>query len=58
MDALLTTYQAAEILQLDPGTLCNWRSCRTGPPFVRVGRAVRYRRSDLERFVRAGAVSH
>jgi excisionase family DNA binding protein len=46
---LLDEKAAAEFLQLAPGTLSVWRSTgRYGIPFVKVGRRVRYRRSDLE----------
>jgi excisionase family DNA binding protein len=46
---LLTPEQAADYLQIAPATLAIWRG-KTGKqaiPFVKVGRAVRYRRSDL-----------
>ncbi|WP_025323480.1 helix-turn-helix transcriptional regulator [Deferrisoma camini] len=40
--------RAAEILGLkNSGTLANWRSMRKGPRYVRLGRLVRYRVSDL-----------
>ena len=45
---LLSEQEAAQILDTAPGTLSVWRS--TGCynlPFVKVGRKVRYRRSDL-----------
>ena len=46
---LLDEKAAAEFLQVAPGTLSVWRSTgRYGIPFVKVGRRVRYRRSDLE----------
>lgn len=44
--------QAAEYLGLKPETLATWRSTqRYHLPFIRVGRAVRYRLSDLESFL-------
>lgn len=50
---LLTETEAANRLGLKPGTLRTWRS--TGKPgqpeFVRIGRAVRYRASDLDGFM-------
>jgi excisionase family DNA binding protein len=49
-DALLTTRQAAELLQLQESTLEQWRWQGKGPMFVKLGRAVRYRRSDLDSF--------
>lgn len=53
----LTERQAADHLGVSPGTLANWRSSgAVRVPFVRLGRAVRYRRSDLERFLAANTV--
>lgn len=50
--SLLNTAQAASFLGLEPGTLINWRSTRRQIlPFVRLGRSIRYRQSDLEAFV-------
>ncbi|HEV2153009.1 helix-turn-helix domain-containing protein [Bradyrhizobium sp.] len=46
-DALLTEDIAAEILSISIRTLQSWRPRQAGPPFVQVGRAVRYRRRDL-----------
>jgi hypothetical protein len=46
-DVLLTEHATAEILNLSIRTLQSWRLRRAGPPFVQVGRAVRYRRRDL-----------
>jgi hypothetical protein len=53
---LLTPKQAAEFLGLSVDTLARWRVLGVGPAFVKFSRAkqalVRYRREDLERFVR------
>lgn len=49
-------HTAAQMLMVQPQTLAAWRSRGQGPAFVRVGRAVRYLRSDLEQFLRAGRV--
>jgi predicted DNA-binding transcriptional regulator AlpA len=46
-DALLPEIQAAILLNLSSRTLQAWRSKSVGPPFVRAGRAIRYRRSDI-----------
>ncbi len=45
---LLNEDEAADVLAIKPQTLASWR-CRgvNSLPFVKVGRAVRYRRSDL-----------
>ena len=47
LDALLREQEAADLLCLSIRTLQSWRIRSAGPPFVQVGRAVRYRRRDL-----------
>ena len=51
-DLLLMRDEAAEFLRMKAQTLAVW-ACRQsgGPPYVKIGRAVRYRLSDLQRFV-------
>ncbi len=45
---LLSEQEAAELLTVAPGTLSVWRSTgRYNLKFLKVGRKVRYRRSDL-----------
>jgi excisionase family DNA binding protein len=45
---LLTEQEAAKLLDTAPGTLSVWRSTgRYNIPFIKVGRSVRYRQSDL-----------
>jgi predicted DNA-binding transcriptional regulator AlpA len=39
--------ESAEILGVAPQTLRNWRSLRKGPPYLKIGRVVRYREEDL-----------
>ena len=49
---LLTSAEAAKYLGLAEGTLIKERCTRTMRiPFVRIGRAVRYRREDLDKFI-------
>lgn len=46
---LLDEKTAAEYLDTQPGTLAVWRSTgRYAIPFVKIGRNVRYRRTDLD----------
>jgi len=53
---LLDEKQAASHLTLSPGTLAVWRSTgRYALPFLKVGRMVRYRRSDLDAWLDARA---
>lgn len=43
MTTYLTTKDAARVLGLHPDTLRRMRREGGGPPFVRIGRAIRYR---------------
>ena len=49
---LLTTGEAADLLELTAGTLKNYRVDNTGPAYVKIGGKVRYRRGDLEAWIR------
>lgn len=45
---LLDTNQAAQLLGLSPHTLCVWRlDGRYNLPYLKIGRKIKYRRSDL-----------
>ena len=50
-DPLYRAAEAAALLKSNARTLERWRSTGTGPSFVKVGRRVAYRRSDLERWL-------
>jgi predicted DNA-binding transcriptional regulator AlpA len=52
-DALLNEAQVADSLNLSIRTLQAWRVKNAGPRFVRAGRAIRYRRSDLIAWIEA-----
>jgi predicted DNA-binding transcriptional regulator AlpA len=56
-DALLVEIEAADLLKLSARTLQAWRTNGQGPAFVRAGRAIRYRRSDIAAWVAANTVS-
>jgi excisionase family DNA binding protein len=47
----MTERQAADQLGLDPRTLRKWRWLNEGPAYYKFGKAVRYKRSDLEDFM-------
>lgn len=51
MESLLDEEQAAGILTVRVKTLQSWRLRGCGPIYVKLGRCVRYRRSDIEDFV-------
>lgn len=48
---MFTTEKAAEYLGLRKTTLEAWRCRGGGPLFVKMNKAVRYRREDLDRFL-------
>ncbi|WP_408053264.1 helix-turn-helix transcriptional regulator [Streptomyces sp. CMC78] len=52
----MTPGEAAEYMGLSVSTLANWRCRNEGPPFVKAGRAVRYRLADLDRWLSEGAL--
>jgi predicted DNA-binding transcriptional regulator AlpA len=54
---LLTQREAASFLQLSERTLERFRVAGLGPKFVRVGRSIRYRLTDIETFIASRVVS-
>jgi len=49
---LLSTHQASLYIGVSPGTLEVWRCTkRYQIPFIKVGRLVRYRKSELDNFL-------
>jgi excisionase family DNA binding protein len=54
---LLNREEAAKYLDVKPQTLACWACTRRyGLRYIKVGRNVRYRRSDLDRFLEARTV--
>jgi hypothetical protein len=45
--------EVSVLLGLPVATLANWRCAGKGPPFLRVGRHVRYRRRDVDLWIDA-----
>lgn len=50
-DQLLTVQELAEYLGVPVATLYQWRHRHEGPPGFRVGRHVRYRWSDIQKWI-------
>jgi excisionase family DNA binding protein len=46
------------LLAISSVTATKWRAQAKGPPFIKVGRLVRYRRSDVDAWLRANTVGH
>ena len=56
---LFTREQAAEYLGIRPQTLAAWATTgRYDLKFVKVGRSVRYRQEELDRFIADRSVCH
>lgn len=55
---LLTTDEAAQILNIQPKTLTYWRCVkRYTLPYIKVGKSCRYRRSDIDAFIESRTVA-
>ncbi len=54
---LLNEAQTAAFLSLSMRTLQAWRVRGGGPVFIRAGRSIRYRRSDLLSWIEANAAT-
>jgi excisionase family DNA binding protein len=54
-ETYLNPREAAVYLRSSPSTLAKRRLQGNGPCFVRLGRAVRYRRADLDAWMNASA---
>ena len=52
LSELLTEKQVSERWNLSLNTLRFWRSTGDGPPYVKLGRSVRYNVSALEKYLR------
>ena len=53
----LDTKQAAKYLGVHFDTMRRFRRMGGGPPFTRIGRAVRYRSTDLDRWMEERSVA-
>jgi excisionase family DNA binding protein len=57
-DDLLCTKEAADVLKISKVTMEIWRCTRRqNIPYIKIGRAVRYRRGDLENWINARRVT-
>jgi excisionase family DNA binding protein len=49
--------EAAQYLRISPKTLATWACTkRVNIPYIKIGRSVRYRKSDLDEFLRRNTV--
>jgi len=54
---VLNERQAASILGCSVALMRKWRLCGDGPAYVKLGRLVRYRPTDLDAFLEAHRVA-
>lgn len=57
-DELFDTEAVARYAGLSPVTLRKWRMTGAGPRFVRLGRAVRYRKAELDAYIERRTFAH
>ncbi len=58
MTDYLSPVELAELLDVPVGTVYQWSSRGGGPPGFRVGRHLRWRRADVERWVDRRIADH
>lgn len=58
IEELYTTKQVADVLGFAPKTLSNQRILGTGLPFIKIGNAVRYKKSDIETYIEENTYDH
>jgi excisionase family DNA binding protein len=51
VDKLLSPTALAALLEVPRSTVYEWNYKGTGPPAIRVGKHVRYRETDIERWL-------
>ena len=56
MDKLLTTKEAAALLDMSQGSLDQWRSKGLGPPYIKVEGTVRYQAEEIGKWLKSRAV--
>ncbi len=55
-ERLFTAKEAADFIKVFESTLATWRYLGKGPTYVKAGKIVRYRASDLEGWMKRNAV--
>ena len=50
-DQLMTEKDVASLICISPRALQNWRLRGGGPEYIKIGRSVRYQRSDVMQFI-------
>jgi predicted DNA-binding transcriptional regulator AlpA len=50
-DRLITTKIAADLLGRHPAVLADWRHQKRGPRYIKIGKSIRYRLSDIDNWI-------
>ena len=56
-DQLLTAAELSALIKVKEETLERWRMRGQGPPYIKLGKLVRYARADIAEWVQAGRVT-
>lgn len=56
MIGLLSEHELAALIDVKSQTLQTWRVQKAGPDFVKLGKSVFYRKSDVEEWIAANVV--
>ena len=57
-DEWMTTQDVAELTKFSTSTLKVWRNERKGPPFYKIGSAIRYKEEDVRLWFQKKAEYH
>ena len=56
-DKLLTPLEVSALIGIPVATLAQWRYRKYGLPYLRIGRLVRYSRTDVESFLQRSKIA-
>jgi len=56
-DQLLTAADLSALIRVKEETLERWRMRKQGPPYIKLGKLVRYARSDVAEWLQSGRVT-
>ena len=57
-EPLLSPEEAAKLLNVKEQTLALWRSKSMGPSFCKIEKSVKYKREDLETYIKDQSIRH
>lgn len=57
-DSFLTDHEVAALLNISVATIRRWRRTKEGPKYYKIGSLVRYKRADIDEWVRSQGVDN